>query len=414
MTMPVPQPRIMVMTTVPQTLTAFLVPQLRSLEEAGFEVHVVSSPGPALDTLGVGPDTTRHGIPLERRPDPVRDLASLWRMFQLIRRVRPQIVHAHTPKAGLIGMAAAALAGVPVRLYTIHGLPLLTRSGIRRWMLEAAERTSASLATHCYAVSESVRSLLVELKLCPAAKVAILGDGSCAGVDVDCFFPSPGDSRVGQAVRSQYGIPAEAPLVTFVGRLARDKGIGVLGQAWPEVAAASPGAYLLLVGEKDTSDPVPDEEMAALQRHPRVRFAGTVGKPQVFGVYTATDIGVLPTFREGLPQTALEAAAAGLPMVATRVSGVVNAIEDGVTGLLVPAGQAAPLASALRLLLSDVDLRRRLGAAARARVVNRFSQQRVNQLWMSEYHRLVQALLPDCAERPETPPRMQAGRSDAY
>ena len=124
--------RVLVITTIAQTIAAFFEKQLRILAEEGFEVHAVSSPGPALDNLAVGSSVIRHGIAMERKPDPLRDLKSLWNLLRLMRKVRPHIVHAHTPKAGLLGMLAARLAGVPVRLYTVHGLPLATRTGLRR------------------------------------------------------------------------------------------------------------------------------------------------------------------------------------------------------------------------------------------------------------------------------------------
>lgn len=395
MSLPVPRPpRILVMTTIPETLAAFFVPQLRALAASGFEVHVASSPGPVLDDLDLGSGIQRYSVPIERKPDPVRDLASLCRVYRLIRRIRPQIVHAHTPKAGLVGMAAAALARVPVRLYTVHGLPLLTRDGTRRRILQVAERTSGILATHTYSVSDSVRELLIELRLCPRGGATVLGDGSCGGVDVQRFHPALPGSAESLEFRAKYAIPADALVVSFVGRLARDKGIGVLAEAWARVAAAVPRAYLLLAGEDDVTDPVPESQMALLRSHSRVRFAGTVGKPDIPRVYEATDVAVLPTFREGLPQTALEAAAAGVTMVSTRVSGVVNAIEDEVTGILVEPREPQFLAEAIVRVLRDAGLRRRLGEAARARAVSRFSQERVNQLWMAEYESLVAAAAP--------------------
>ncbi len=404
------RPRILILTTIPETMAAFLVPQLRHLDAGGFDVHVASSPGAALDTLEVPSSVQRHRIAIERRPSPVHDLASLWNMIRLIRLIRPQIVHAHTPKAGLIGMAAARLARVPVRLYTVHGLPLLTRGGMWRQVLEVAERASASMATHTYSVSESVRDLMDELRLTGSRRVTVLGSGSCAGVDTERFRPC-GAGR--DAARAMYGIRQDATLVTFVGRLARDKGIAVLAEAWPTVAAEFPGAHLLLAGERDNSDPACDLRMEELRCHPRVTFAGPVAKDAMPGIYAATDIGVLPTFREGLPQTALEAGAAGIPMVSTRVSGVVNAVVDGVTGLLVPAHQATPLAIAIGLLLKNPDLRRRMGGAARAHVVSSFSEDRVSQLWMSEYCRLVDTLLPNCTV-PLREARVHSGRHDAF
>ena len=393
MTGPVSRPRLMVMTTIPETLAAFMVPQVRALAANGYDMHVVSSPGPALDALAVGPHVQRHSIPIQRSPHPVRDGIALWHAIKLMRKVRPDVVHAHTPKAGLIGMAAAKLAGVPVRLYTVHGLPLLTRTGVWRKVLEGAERTSIQLATHTYVVSDSVRELLVQLKLCPAEKARVVGSGSCGGVNLKRFPSAAEAPELRLAVRRSYGIPPQAILATFVGRLARDKGIAVLAEAWPLLAAELPDLHLLLAGDRDDSDPVPEQVLLGLLRHPRVHFSGGVEKDDIPGVFAATDIGVLSTYREGLPQTALEAGAAAVPMVASRVSGVVSVIKDGVTGLLVPAGQPSALADAIRKLALDPNERRRIGDAARSHIRSHFSEDHVNGLWMAEYLRLVTTVL---------------------
>ena len=244
--------RVMVITTVPQTLAAFFPRQLRSLAEAGFEVHAVTSPGPDLDAISRIPGVTVHALPIERQSHPLRDIRSLLQIFRLIRHIRPQIVHSHTPKAGLLGMAAAKAAGVPVRLYTIHGLPFETRTGLWRRILEAAERTSSALSTRAYAVSPSLRQVVIDLKLCPASKLSTLGAGSCAGVDLDRF--NAADRPLHRsAIRQGLSLPDSALLLSFVGRL----GIGVLAQAWPEIARQLPDAHLLLAGDPDHTDPLP-------------------------------------------------------------------------------------------------------------------------------------------------------------
>lgn len=388
--------RVMVITTVPQTLAAFFPRQLRSLAEAGFEVHAVSSPGPDLDAISRIPGVTVHALPIERQPHPLRDIRSLFQLFRLIRRIRPQIVHSHTPKAGLLGMAAAKAAGVPVRLYTVHGLPLETRTGHWRRILEAAERTSSALSTRAYAVSPSLRQVVIDLKLCPASKLSTLGAGSCAGVDLDRF--NAADRPLHRsAIRQSLSLPDSALLLSFVGRLARDKGIGVLAQAWPEIARQLPGAHLLLAGDADPTDPLPAATLSALRADPRVHFTGAISANQVPAYYAATDIFVLPTFREGLSQVALEAGAMGVPIVATRVTGL-DPVIDGVTGVLVPARQSAPLAEAIVALARNPSLRGLMSRAAQESVATKFSAQHVNQLWMAEYRQLVQESLPEFSQ----------------
>ncbi|MBI4908791.1 MAG: glycosyltransferase family 4 protein [Acidobacteria bacterium] len=381
------------MATVPQTLTGFFTRQLRFLSQAGFEVHAVSTPGAELDDLGAACGITTHGVPMERRPSPVKDTVSLARIIALMRRLRPHIVHAHTPKAGLLGMAAARLAGVKLCLYTVHGLPLLTRTGPWRKVLEFAEWSSLRMANGRYVVSESLRDLMLELELCRPGDVKVLGNGSCAGVDVD-RFRIPEGTETGVRMRRRAGVPEDAVLSVFVGRLARDKGVGVLSEAWRKVSARLPQLHLLMAGEHDGTDPVPAEAMAALANDPRVHLIGSVARADMPAVYAAADFCVLPTFREGLTQVALECGAAGRAMLATRIPGVLGAVDDGRTGLLVEAGAAQPLAEAMERLASDGALRARLGAAAAEHIRERFSEQRVNELWLAEYARLAAECLP--------------------
>lgn len=392
-----PRLRVIVMTTVPQTLAAFFPRQLQSLAEAGFDVHAVSSPGADLDLFDRIPGVIAHAVPMERQPHPLRDSLALIKLHSLVRRLQPHIVHAHTPKAGLLGMAAAKAAGVPIRLYTIHGLPLETRTGRWRRILEAAERASISLSTQAYTISPSLEKVVVDLQLCSPSKVTTLGDGSCAGIDVEHFDGDADRSAQRTQLRASLGVPQEALLISFVGRLARDKGVGILADAWLEIARVLPNAHLLLAGELDGTDPVSEVAMQALRAHPRVHLPGAIAKADVGTVYAATDIFALPSFREGLSQVALEAGAMGVPIVSTRVTGLVDAVVDGVTGLLVPAGEAGPLAAAIINLATHSDLRDGLARAAKAHVRTKFAATRVNRLWMGEYRRLVRESLPSSA-----------------
>ena len=389
--------RLMMITTIAETL-GFFTRQIQLLAKSGFQVHAVCAPGGDHGGVEHLAGIAAHRVPMQRRPDPGADCASIGRLLRLMRRVRPDVVHAHTPKAGLLGMSAARIAGVPVRVYTIHGLPLMTRRGIWRRVLEAAERTSCGLATRVYTVSPSLQQVVAELKLCPAEKLGTIGDGSCAGIDIERFSLSIAASERAVALRKDLGIPENAQVLSFMGRIARDKGVAILAAAWEDLSREFPKAHLVVAGIEDSSDPVPAAVLQELRAHDRVHFtAGWVR--DMPALYAATDIVVLPTFREGLSQVALEAGAMGVPIVSTRIPGLVNSVQDGVTGLLVSAGEVAPFADAVRRLLNDAALQRALGSAAREYVAGRFSEQRVNQLWISEYRKLVSRSLPRIVNR---------------
>jgi glycosyltransferase involved in cell wall biosynthesis len=372
--------RLVHVTTSPLAL-GFLRGQAAFLRRAGLGVHAISSPGPELSRFGDAERVPVHAVEMAREIAPLRDLAALWRLWRTLREIGPTVVDAHTPKAGLLGMISATLARTPVRVYHLHGLRFITASGWKRRVLRITERVSCALAHRVLAVSPSVRAIAVEEGLCPPEKVAVLLGGTINGVDATGRFrPQPEPVRV--AARSAQGIPHDALVVGFVGRLARDKGIVELARAWRELRA-DPRLHLLLVGPADPTDAPPPGLLAELGADPRVHMTGFVD--DMPPLYAAVDAVALPTYREGFPQIALEVAAMALPLVATAVSGCVDAVRDGVTGTLVPARDVGALAGAIRRYLQDPALRAAHGAAARTRGQAEFSQDAHQEAHAAEY-----------------------------
>lgn len=390
------QAKLLHVTTVPVSLATHLSGQLGFVRRHGFSVHVITSPGPELAPFAEREQVPVDAIPMARAITPGKDLVAIWRLWRTLRRLRPDLVHSHTPKGGLLGMIAATLAGTPVRIYHIRGLPFVTATGLRRRLLRLSERTSCALAHRVLAVSHSMRSLAIEEGLCPPGKIKVLLGGSGNGVDTDRFRPAPAEAR--RAARAGRGLPADALVVGFVGRLTRDKGIRELARAWTGIRDREPRAHLLLVGWDEADDPGSREAVAALRADPRVHLTGPV--PDTTHAYAAMDLVALPTYREGFPNVALEAAAAGLPIVATSVPGCVDAVEDGATGLLVPAQDAAGLERALQRYLADPALRARHGEAGRRRAVAQFRREAIWAAIVAEY----QDLLPAPARPSEAPP----------
>ena len=374
-------------TTVPMSLM-FLRGQIAHATRRGYEVRALSSPGPELETFGAREGIDVTAVEMPRRITPVRDLVAIGAIVRELRRLRPTIVHAHTPKGGLLGMIAAALAGVPVRIYHMRGLPFMTETGLRRRVLTATEWLACRLAHRVLCVSHSLRRVAVAERLCPPAKITVLLGGSGNGVDAaERFDPGrfEGDARA--ATRRGLGIPADAVVAGFVGRLVRDKGIVELADAWSRVREECPSAHLLLVGPFEPRDPVPPGLEATLRADGRVHLTGTDWNTPP--LYAAMDLVVLPTHREGFPNVPLEAAAMGLPVVATRIPGCVDAVADGRTGTLVPAGDPEALAAQMRRYLLDEGLRRRHGEAGRQRVLREFRQELLWEALHEEYDRLL-------------------------
>jgi lipopolysaccharide/colanic/teichoic acid biosynthesis glycosyltransferase len=373
-------------TTVPQSL-GFLRGQVRCMKAKGIAVHVLSSPGASLERFETEQQVATHVVPMARRITPLRDLLALWRLRLVYRRIRPHIVHGHTPKGGLLSMLAAWWCGVPVRIYHVHGLPMMTANGLRRRLLRWSEKLACSFAQEVLCVSHSVRDVAVAECLCPPEKIHVLLDGSIDGVDADKFDPERFSMDKRREIREQYDIAPDAIVLGFVGRIVRDKGLIELAQAWQVIREAFPNVHLLLVGETEPQDPIPADVAELLHHDPRIHLAGV--RHDMPPLYSAMDVVVLPTYREGFPVVPLEAAAMELPVIATRIPGCIDAVQDGVTGTLVPVRNAEALAAALRIYLRDPLLRPKHGLAGRARIQRSFQPQQMGEAVFKEYQRLL-------------------------
>jgi glycosyltransferase involved in cell wall biosynthesis len=333
-------------------------------------------------------------VPMERKIAPLRDLASLWRLWRILHTLRPAVTNVGTPKAGLLGGFAAWLNRVPCRFYTLHGLRFETTRGLKRRLLIYAERLACRFAHRVICVSHSVREKAIASGLTSWQRTAVFGAGSCNGVDASRFAATQEMKRRAADLRCHLGIPAQAPVVLFVGRLTRDKGIPELMTAFLDLSSQFPELRLLLVGCFEDGDPLPVETRKSLETHSRVIFAGAVQETAPY--YAAADVVILPSHREGLPTVVLEAQAAGKPVLGASATGIVDVIVDGETGLLFPVGNAPALAHAMARLISDKGLANKLGLAGQEQVKRDFRQE---QIWRALYREYLEVLQRKASRR---------------
>jgi lipopolysaccharide/colanic/teichoic acid biosynthesis glycosyltransferase len=379
------KPRVVLLTTSAPALWVFFRDQAKFLVENGFDVCAVCAPGRELKHFEQYSGCKVVPLKMERSIRPHRDAMATIRLVPLLRRLRPDIVHTHTPKAGILGTLAGYLIGCPVRVHTYHGLRSQTLSGPKRAIVEAAERWSGKFATHCLAVSPSLRNELVGRNICAPHKLRVLGNGGCSGIDLQQFEPSS-RRAAGKAFRESLGIPESALVVSYVGRIAKDKGVAVLADAWKSLEGKHTNARLLLCGPIDETDPLPHETLKSIASDSSICFKPGLHS-DIAEVLAASDIFVLPSFREGLGVTALEASAMQLPVIASDVTGLVDAVVNGVTGILVTPKDAADLANAIQILASSSMLRLRMGWAGREFVVANFDRNRIFRLLEAEYRK---------------------------
>ena len=321
-------------------------------------------------------------LPISRRPSVGRDLLVLILLMRLFWRERFDIVHSHFPKSGLLGMIAAWLTRVPIRIHTFHGEVWATRKGWRRSTLKAFDRIVAWMATHVLTVSASQQQFLVREGVLSPGQSTVIGAGSICGVDPVRFRP---DSNLRRATREDLGIEQHTKLILFRGRLNRDKGVLDLAEAFVAISRHRDDVALLLVGTQE--DIIFDElqEVCGIYRQ-RIHYQGFTSTPQRYMV--AADVVCLPSYREGFGMTLIEAAACGVPAVASRINGIVDAVSDGETGLLFTPSNVAELSEALLTLILDVPLCQRMGVLARSRALTLFAADKITAEVLAFYDTL--------------------------
>lgn len=329
--------RLVVAATIPETIGKFMRVQLPALENAGFEIHVVSSSGNWHGGLPA-PSVHRHTIMMSRAISPGSDVVALAQWVQLLRKLRPAMIFGSSPKAGLLSMLAGRLTRVPRRVFLHRGARWETATGAQRRLLMGADKLTMRSATDTIAVSNSLADLLLNERLAEQ-RPTVLGQGGSKGVNLAVFHPRPASVA-----------DARPPTIGFVGRLARDKGLEQLVMVFDLVREARRDATLTIAGYLDWDSPPPSQIMDRIERDPQISWDGPTSEVPAF--LAELDVLVFPSQREGLPNVVLEAAACGVPVVGWDVTGVRDAIKDGESGIIVRHGDVAAMAVAVSEVLA--------------------------------------------------------------
>lgn len=353
------------------SLRYLLLNQMRSVAEAGYSVAAIAARG--VDADAVASAGIRYiEVPVTRRYAPLADLRSLWRMYRLFRRERFDIVHTHTPKGGLIGQYAALLAGVPVRVHTIHGLYFPGDVSPRlRWLFVLLERVTMAFSHLNLSQNAEDIPVAIRERICAAERIVLLGNG----IDLRRFDPDMYPVARRQEIRAALGLRPEHTVIGTVARFVREKGYMELLSAARTIKEKRSDVRFLFVGAAENYrggglDPQVIREMGL---DDVVTFLGH--RSDVADLYSVMNILALPSYREGFPRAPMEAAAMGVPAVVTNIRGCRQTVDHGVTGYLVAARDSAALANALLRLVEDPDARRRFGQAARRKAAMEFDEQ---------------------------------------
>ncbi|MDP8961626.1 MAG: glycosyltransferase family 4 protein [Actinomycetota bacterium] len=380
------RPRLVHVTTTDMSLALLLGPQLEAFAEAGFEVLGISAPGPFVAQLreaGIAHRALAHAT---RSNAPAQDVLAMAELRSLFRHLQPDIVHTHNPKPGVYGRLAAKAAGVPSIVNTVHGLYALPEDRWQKRALIYGLERVAAMCSHAELVQnpEDVETL-AQLGV-PRAKLRLLGNG----VDLDRFDRRRVDQRVRDETRRELGVGPDDVLCGAVGRLVWEKGYRELFTAASIVRRRHPHARFVVIGPLD---PHKDDGLAQADLERAARDSGMVFlgmRDDMTELYAAMDLYILASHREGFPRSAMEAAAVGLPVIATDIRGCRQVVAEGDTGLLVAPRDATALATAISSLVDDADRRRSMGEAAVAKASREFDQEQVIATTLAVYDELRQ------------------------
>ena len=377
------------------------------MQNHGFDVQMLSADGKEIPLIKEETDIGVKVIPYTRTISPFTDLKALWLTYKYFRKEKPEIVHTHTPKAGIVGMLAAKLAGVPIRLHTVAGLPLIESTGIKREILNFVERLTSWGATSVYPNSHTLKEFMEKEELAESSKLKVIGNGSSNGIDTELFNKVKVNVMLSEAQRSRnipkegedfasyptdsstaVGMTYKSVTFCFVGRIVKDKGIDELLWAFNKLSQENTNAKLLLVGPEERElDPISNESIKIIENNNQIITVGWQEDVKPF--LAMSDVFVFPSYREGFPNVVMQAGAMELPSIVTDINGSNEIIENGVNGLIIPVKDEVALYDKMKLLLNDKELRDKLSEPARPIIIDKFEQKFVWNELLKEYVRLL-------------------------
>lgn len=368
-------------TTVPMSLNAFCKGMLRELSEK-YEVIAISSSGEELKEVASREGVRVIAVPMERHISLWRDLKALVMMIGVFRKEKPTMVHSMTPKAGLICMVAGRLTGVPVRVHTFTGLVWPTSAGLKRKILMFTDKLTCACATHIIPEGEGVKNDLINYGITKKT-LKVLGYGNVMGVDMEKFSRRPEIVDIAKVIRKH--------VFTFlyVGRIVKDKGINELCGAFDKLSGFTEARLILVGPSEDSLDPISDKAKEIIKKNPNIESVGGKFGDELLAYYAAADCFVFPSYREGFPNTVLEAGAMGLPCIVTDINGSREIIHDGENGIIITSHDVTALLDAMMNMMRDKSARERMASNARKMIADRFEQSYVRKCLYDFYDEIL-------------------------
>ncbi|MCF0039092.1 glycosyltransferase family 4 protein [Dyadobacter fanqingshengii] len=369
--------KLLRITTETYSLRILLKGQLRYMSENGMDVYMSSTPDKHVADMEESQKARFYPLHLSRELTPFKDLIALYNTIRLIRKIKPQIVHTHSPKAGIIGMLAAYICNVPLKMHTVAGLPLMEVTGPKRKLLNFVESLTYWCADWVLPNSQELKQFILDNNLSSdKSKVSVLGNGSSNGIDLEYFSVNPSLLAESRDFREQHGIGEHDIVLAFMGRLANYKGVNELVKAFQILQQHHNNLKLILIGAPEDLNPLEEATDSEIVNNKSIIAVGHQNDVRKFLV--SSNIFVFPSYREGFPQALLQASAMGIPCIATNINGCNEMIEDGKTGILIQPKSVQAIVEACEKLIENRQVSERMGMLAQQFVLRNFEQQ---QLW---------------------------------
>ncbi|WP_416134009.1 glycosyltransferase family 4 protein [Sphingobacterium sp. NGMCC 1.201703] len=356
------------------------------MSKNGFDVYGISSNGPELLDITHDEGIVTIALDMTRQISPIKDFISLWKFYKLCKKERPIIVHSHTPKAGIVGMLGAKLAGVPIRLHTVAGLPLMESKGIKRRLLDFVERLTYASATKVYPNSKGLFDFIVSNKYTSLNKLKLIANGSSNGINTSLFSKEIISEEQQRLLKSELGIGHKDFVFVFVGRLVGDKGINELVKSFCQLNY--PAVKLLLVGPLESDlDPLDNDTLKLIDENKNIISVGF--QKDVRPYFALSHALVFPSYREGFPNVVMQAGAMELPAIVSDINGCNEIIIEGKNGAIIPVKNVAAIKNAMEMMITNKELYTQMKANARRMITERYEQQVVWDALLAEYKTLL-------------------------
>jgi len=375
-------------TTAPISLKYLIKGQMRFMSKNGFDVTMISAGGEEIKEVIKNEECKHLIFPLTRKITPIQDLKAALKLFRYLKKEKPYIVHTHTPKAGIVGMLASYLAGVPIRLHTVAGLPLMEVRGVKRFVLNFVEKLTYKCSTKVYPNSYGLKKIILKHRFTSENKLKVIGNGSSNGIDTSYFDPELFSIEENAVLKTNLGIKKTDFVFIFVGRIVSDKGINELVEAFDKISLVEENIKLLLVGPfEDELDPLQKRTKLLIKNNENIISVGYQNDVRPY--FSISNCLVFPSYREGFPNVVMQAGSMCLPSIVSDINGCNEIIENYLNGIVIKVKSVSAIYDAMLEMYTDKQLYRRIKEKTRNIIKQRYERKLFWGLLLSEYNYLI-------------------------